>query len=211
MNDIRKLPVLCIVDRNTLSAVGLKSIILGVSRQMEVKIFDSVSALESETADEPIMHYFVQSGILMDNLPYFQERRQKTIALVDGATRPEEMGDFHVLHTNQTEQELVRSLLAMMQKAHSHGRNLPHDSEPASKSPLSKREVEVLCLVVRGHINKEIADQLCISLTTVISHRKKITEKLNIHSVSGLTIYAVTHGYVNAEEIIPGKKNITLY
>ena len=66
---------------------------------------------------------------------------------------------------------------------------------------LSVREIEVLCLVARGFINKEIAERLHISLTTVISHRKNITEKLGIKSVSGLTIYAVMHGYVEADQI----------
>ena len=56
---------------------------------------------------------------------------------------------------------------------------------------LSAREIEVLVLITKGLINKEIADKLNISLTTVITHRKNITEKLGIKSVSGLTIYAV--------------------
>lgn len=50
-------------------------------------------------------------------------------------------------------------------------------------------------------LNKEIADRLGISLTTVISHRKNLTEKLNIRSVSGLTIYAVMNGYIEADRI----------
>ena len=48
---------------------------------------------------------------------------------------------------------------------------------------------------------KEIADKLNISLTTVISHRKNITEKLGIKSVSGLAIYAVMNGYIDADSI----------
>lgn len=52
-------------------------------------------------------------------------------------------------------------------------------------------QIEVLILITKGLINKEIADKLHISLTTVISHRKNITEKLGIKSVSGLTVYAV--------------------
>lgn len=66
---------------------------------------------------------------------------------------------------------------------------------------LTKREIEVLILLVRGMTNKEIAEQLNIGLTTVISHRKKITEKLNIRSLSGLAIYAVMNGYVEADQI----------
>ena len=51
------------------------------------------------------------------------------------------------------------------------------------------------------NINKEIAARLNISLTTVISHRKNITEKLGIKSLSGLTIYAVMRGYVEPYEL----------
>ena len=50
-------------------------------------------------------------------------------------------------------------------------------------------------------INKEIADLLCIGLTTVITHRKNIQEKLGIKSVSALTIYAVMHGFVDINHI----------
>ena len=67
--------------------------------------------------------------------------------------------------------------------------------------PLSQREVEVLVLIVHGLINKEIANRLNISLTTVISHRKNITEKLGIRSISGLTVYAIINGLVEANQI----------
>ena len=66
---------------------------------------------------------------------------------------------------------------------------------------LTSREVEVLVLIVRGYINKEIADRLNIGLTTVISHRKNIMEKLGLKSVSALTIYAVMNGYVDVDKI----------
>ena len=68
-------------------------------------------------------------------------------------------------------------------------------------NPLTSREVEVLVLIVRGYINKEIADRLNIGLTTVISHRKNIMEKLGLKSVSALTIYAVMNGYVDVDKI----------
>ena len=67
--------------------------------------------------------------------------------------------------------------------------------------PLSAREMEVMALVVKGYINKEIAERLSLSLPTVVSHRKNVMSKLGIHSVSALTIYAVMHGLVDVNEI----------
>ena len=66
---------------------------------------------------------------------------------------------------------------------------------------LSDREIEVMSLIVQGFINKEIADKLNIGLTTVITHRKNIMDKLGLKSVSALTIYAVMHGYVDINTI----------
>ena len=62
---------------------------------------------------------------------------------------------------------------------------------------LSDRERDVLIQVVRGLSNKEIADVLCISQHTVITHRKHISRKLNIHSTAGLTIYAIVNRLVD--------------
>ncbi len=59
----------------------------------------------------------------------------------------------------------------------------------------------MLRLVVQGLLNKQIADRLRIALTTVISHRRNIMQKLGLRSVSALTIYAVTKGYVDANRI----------
>lgn len=65
-------------------------------------------------------------------------------------------------------------------------------SDKNQQEDLSEREIEVLVQMVKGLTNKEIADKLNISIHTVISHRKNITEKTGIKSLSGLTIYAIT-------------------
>lgn len=66
---------------------------------------------------------------------------------------------------------------------------------------LSSRELDVLIQIVKGLSNKEIADALCLSTHTVMSHRKNIVRKLNIHSTAGLTIYAIVNGIVNLDNI----------
>jgi DNA-binding CsgD family transcriptional regulator len=68
---------------------------------------------------------------------------------------------------------------------------------------LSEREKDVLQLVALGHSNKEIAEKLFISIHTVISHRKNITEKLGIKSISGLTVYAILNKMIDTEHIDP--------
>ena len=62
---------------------------------------------------------------------------------------------------------------------------------------LSNREIDVLKLVALGYSNKEIADKLFISTHTVMSHRKNMTEKLGIKSISGLTVYAIINNIID--------------
>ena len=66
---------------------------------------------------------------------------------------------------------------------------------------LSDRERDVIIGVVQGLQNKEIADSLCISVNTVITHRRNIARKLQIHSPAGLTIYAIVNGLVDISSV----------
>ncbi len=67
---------------------------------------------------------------------------------------------------------------------------------------LSKRETDVLVAVAKGMMNKEIAEQMNISIHTVISHRKNITRKTGIKSVSGLTVYALLNNLIDEKDLI---------
>jgi DNA-binding NarL/FixJ family response regulator len=66
---------------------------------------------------------------------------------------------------------------------------------------LSDREKEILVAVAKGMTNKEIADKHCISVHTVISHRKNIIRKTGIKTISGLTIYAIFNNLISQEEL----------
>lgn len=70
-----------------------------------------------------------------------------------------------------------------------------------STDSLSDREKEVIVCVVKGLSNKEIAEQLFISVNTVMTHRRNISRKLQIHSPAGLTIYAIVNGLINLDEV----------
>ena len=70
-------------------------------------------------------------------------------------------------------------------------------AETEESEELSEREKEVLVLVAKGLLNKEIADKLNISINTVITHRKNITRKTGIKTAPGLTVYAILGGLID--------------
>jgi DNA-binding NarL/FixJ family response regulator len=75
------------------------------------------------------------------------------------------------------------------------------NNNPGSQENLSDREKDVIIALVQGMTNKEIADHLCISVNTVITHRRNITRKLQIHSPAGLTIYAIVNNLVDISSV----------
>ena len=66
---------------------------------------------------------------------------------------------------------------------------------------LSQREKEIIICIAKGLSNKEISDVLNISINTVMTHRRNISSKLQIHSIAGITIYAIANGLVQMSEI----------
>lgn len=195
---MQQIPKIAIVDPNTLAAIGLKGVLQNVMPIMTVDSFGTFAELEMNHPEEYV-HFFVAMTIVLDNRDFFLNYRCRTIVLT---TSVESMMDgFHCLCINVPEKQLIRSLLSLQQSAHAHGRNLPPMPKVLQQKVLSDREIEVMNLIVQGFINKEIAEQLNIALSTVVTHRRNIMEKLGVKSVSALTIYAVTHGYVDISKI----------
>ena len=193
-------PKIAILDPNTLSALGLKSMLQNVMPIMTVDTFGSFSELMAADVDG-YFHYFVAMNIVLENKAFFSERSRKTIVLTLSLDSMSQLSGFHCLCVNVPEHQLVRSLLSLQQHAHGRGEHLPPMPETLQRKVLSDREIEVMSLIVQGFINKEIADRLHIGLATVITHRRNIMDKLGLKSVSALTIYAVTHGYVDINKI----------
>lgn len=81
-------------------------------------------------------------------------------------------------------------------------RQLLESGEPAVESTeLSEREKEILVAVAKGLTNKSIAEQYHLSVHTVITHRKNLTRKTGIKSVSGLTVYAILNNLIDIKEV----------
>jgi DNA-binding NarL/FixJ family response regulator len=76
--------------------------------------------------------------------------------------------------------------------------------QPQSGGQLTSREQEVLQLVAEGHVNKQIASTLFLSIKTVEKHRQQLMNKLGIHDIAGLTRYAIAHGVVESRRRLVG-------
>lgn len=196
-------PEIAIVEANTLTSLGLKAILERMIPMATIRTFPSFNDLMDDTPDM-YAHYFISAQIYMEHNIFFLPRKRKTIVLASDSPQFQLSG-IPVLNIYEPEEILIKNILKLHHHAH-------HDVYPVKNMPpipviephqeiLSAREIEVLVLITKGLINKEIADKLNISLTTVITHRKNITEKLGIKSVSGLTIYAVMNGYIEADRI----------
>ncbi|GAB6123040.1 helix-turn-helix transcriptional regulator [Dysgonomonas termitidis] len=97
-----------------------------------------------------------------------------------------------VIKINDSESRIEETLLNCLNKEQA-GQN--------DQEELSDREKEILISVVKGMSNKEIAEHHNISIHTAITHRRNITRKLKVHSISGLTIYAIINKLVDISEI----------
>lgn len=112
--------------------------------------------------------------------------------------------EWLALHANVEESIFIPAILELEKK------NKPDDVVPALSSllgtpadngeSLSDREKDVVVGVVQGLTNKEIADKLFIAPNTVITHRRNIARKLQIHSIAGLTIYAIVNKLVELDK-----------
>ena len=194
-------PEIAIVEANTLTSLGLKTILERMIPMAVIRTFHSFGELTDDTPDM-YAHYFISAQIYVEHNAFFLPRKRKTIVLA-GDSHQFQLSGVPILNIYQAEEQLVKDILKLHQHAHHDGypvKDMP-PTPPTTGHELSAREIEVLVLITKGLINKEIADKLNIGLTTVITHRKKITEKLGIKSVSGLTIYAVMNGYVEADRI----------
>lgn len=118
----------------------------------------------------------------------------KFVALLSNMTNSEKLKSYDGEVTIFEEPEEIYKLITKLQK-------LPDDKDENTTETLSTREREILIYVVKGLSNKEIADKLYLSVNTIITHRRNINRKLDIHTVAGLTIYAIVNKLVDLNEV----------
>lgn len=187
---------IAIVDPNILTCLGLRGMLADIIPSATIRSFSSFLDLLDDT---PYMyaHYFVASRIYFEHSQFFREQTGKTIVLLNGDDVPMPNG-VKTLNICQDEKSLAKDILALRNHGH---RPTAASSVHSNATLLSAREIEVATLLVKGLTNKEVADRLNVSLTTIISHRKNIMDKLSANSLADIIIYMVTNGYVALGEI----------
>lgn len=99
-------------------------------------------------------------------------------------------------------ERLERHIDAMV-KSNEYNDPTSSDLDENGDITLTPRERDIIRAVAAGKSNKEIADALCLSVHTVTTHRRNISAKLNIHTTSGLIIYAIIHNLITLDDVRP--------
>jgi hypothetical protein len=185
---------IAIILPDTLQSIGLQNILTDYFPPAEVHCFPTFDAF-LPVSNDTFDFYFTNTDIMVLNTDFFLPRKSKTMVLING---PEGSGGLSATNhiTLYAPQEIIFEQIHQMLE-NDNGNNPTGENN----KELSSRETDVLQLIVKGITNKEIADKLNISLNTVLTHRKNITAKLGIKTVSGLTFYAIMNGIISGDDI----------
>ncbi|MBQ9076747.1 MAG: helix-turn-helix transcriptional regulator [Muribaculaceae bacterium] len=175
-----------IIDKDTLRALGLKHL---MERYFDTQLVIVQELRELDSNDiSPSALFFTSPQCYIAFQDFFIPRRSRTVILTS-----DNLTDIATLDPRTDESSIIENLNSIISER-AIEKSRPHNE-------LSQREIDVLRLVAMGYINKEIADELSISFNTVLTHRKNITAKLGIRSVSGLGFYAMMNGYISESDI----------
>lgn len=154
---------------------------------------DTLDELIRELSENKIHAYILDNKLLKGSAPKVLEKFPGAVLIYDNGEAENQLTDIK-LSVLDTKKESFNKLLKFHQ-------TVEPSVDKINSEELSEREKDVLRLVALGKTNKEVAEELFISLHTVITHRKNITGKLGIKTVAGLTVYALINGLVKMEEI----------
>jgi len=178
---------IAVIEPSQIICEGLSNILMKFKKSFYIYRFSDLEEFKISASKETFNIVIVNPSVIQNKLSDFIKLKNNQsgllwIALVYSLFDEEVLQKFDDTLLVTASLEQISNKIVQINPA---SEKSPHDD-------LSEREIEVLTQMVKGFANKEIADTLNISIHTVISHRKNITEKTGIKSLSGLTIYAIT-------------------
>ena len=185
---------IALIEPSQIIFEGLSNILMKLKKNFYIYRFDDLEEFKISASKETFNVAIVNPSVIQNRLPDFTKLKNNQpgilwIALVYSFFDEEVLQKFDdTLSVTAPVEQITNKIVQI---------NPPSDK--STHDDLSEREIEVLTQMVKGFANKEIADMLNISIHTVISHRKNITEKTGIKSLSGLTIYAITKKIIPLE------------
>ena len=192
-------PCFAIINRNTLGSISLRGMLWDLYDHVEVHIYKTLDEMIRDS-NRHFVHFFVSTEILFSHADEFDTLKDQTTVLAEGSNPAIENAGFRVLDCTRKEKDIRDRLMEIELQRRWYRSESPAHGRVMADS-LSAREKEVLILIVKGMINKEIAEKLNISTPTVIFHRNNICEKLQTRSIGKLTVYAVLTGLVDISAI----------
>jgi DNA-binding CsgD family transcriptional regulator len=176
---------------------GLVAILNRIPGIVVIREFDSAPPL-IDFLRERNNDYLVISQSIFDQAieMYLSESPllEKTILVTDN---PVDYSHFDLqasINIRESKEQITEKIKTMVDTS-------PDQLSGSRVRDLTEREKTIVRLVSLGFTNKQIAGQLFLSAHTVITHRKNISSKLGIKSVSGLTVYAIVNNIITIEEV----------
>lgn len=195
-----KKQIIAIVSPSQVIQLGLSGIVRENSGNYQLHNFNDLYSLQNFLLLHSVSVVVIDAGIITSNQKLIVALRKEYtyvswIAIVYQYVNPLVIGQFDESITIDQGADDIMSVI----NSSLNNEKEPGD-EPKTES-LSDRETDVLKLLVTGFSAKEIAEKLNISVNTVISHRKNISQKTGIKSLAGLTIYAVTNKVISMSNL----------
>ena len=178
---------IAIVSSCSLSGFGLKKILVEYFGKNQINHFFTAKELMAHNPENFDLFFIPAEPVLL-NYEFFLPRKLKTIILTNDYSNNL---PFQTLKTDNQISFIIDDIQNILD-------NISKNENNNSQEELSNREIEVLKLITKGMINKEIAEELFICLNPVFTHRKNITPKLGLTMVSALTFYAMMTGLITS-------------
>ncbi len=190
---MNKINVVIFLDE-FLPAKGIAAILRELYFDISFSFPDNISQLKTTLKNEAVDLLFASFAVAkkLDN-QFFKDALSRTDIIVLGDVFVTEFIRIkYFLNKKISKDEIYEKLKFYLKE---------YEETEQIENTLSDREKDILKLVAQGFTNKEIAEKLFLSIHTVTTHRKNISNKLGIKSISGLTIYAVLNGIISIENI----------
>ncbi len=188
-----------IVEESAVIAEGLRTLLAAEGEFETVYVAEDLRTLTERFAlvapDVVIVSTSLSYGLPRNVRAAYPDLRNTAVVALSVAVRDDEiLRRFDgVLNIYDKPSSMVKKLRAAVEQSEANPYDESHD--------LSERERDVLVRVAKGLSNKEIADDLNISIHTVMSHRKNIVHKTGIKSVAGLTVYALLNNLLDRNDV----------